>query len=198
MHKENKKINWKTFHIPLSNEDITLKEAFSKLENISNSQVDVPMEIQYIENPKYENFLLRYFLHPFPGRVDLLYHDYIHLILGRGLLKKDEAFVIGFTMGSTNRMFTWRIRLYSWISKYVYKAPWNFDDQDIRVFWDAAKAGWISDCVPLCNVEFNKYLDMTLKDIRKALGIEDSLLEAIYEIQKIRYPYDTASKRLLN
>lgn len=191
-------LDWKTFHIPLADHEITLREAYEKMKAVSNSQIDVPKEIQYVENPEYDNTLLRYFLNPFPGRVDLRYHDFIHLILGRGMLKKDEAFIIGFTMGSTNRMFTWRIRLYSWIAKYVYEKPWNFDNSDIRVFWDAAKAGWISDCVPLCYVEFNKYLDMKLVDIRKSLGIEEAFLKGIYEIHKARYPDDLSSQRLLD
>jgi hypothetical protein len=33
------------------------------------------------------------------GAVDLRGHDCVHILLGRGLLQQDEAFVLGFTMG---------------------------------------------------------------------------------------------------
>ena len=58
---------------------------------------DVPLIIKLVENPKYDIGL-------FAGNVSLYNHDCIHLLLGRGLRVKDEAFVIGFTMGSTKKM----------------------------------------------------------------------------------------------
>lgn len=168
------------------------------MKKVRSSQAEVPLIVQIVENPKYDNFLTRCFCDPFPGRVDLLQHDYIHLILGRWMLMKDEAFVVGFTMGSNNNMFTWRLILYSFVARFLYKKPWKFDKQDIRVFWDAANTWWVSNTKSLSKVDFNKYLDLPLKEIRKILGIEEDLLKAVYKIHAKRYPDDIASQRVIN
>ena len=56
----------------------------------------------------------------FHGSTDLRTHDFIHILLGRGVMIKDEAFVIGFTMGNANRVTTTEERLFSLITQYFY------------------------------------------------------------------------------
>ena len=56
-------------------------------------QENIPLIIKLVENPNYNTSKL------FGGAVDLFTHDCVHVLLGRGLLVKDEAFVIGYTMG---------------------------------------------------------------------------------------------------
>lgn len=189
---------WKNFYIPLSNEEITLREAYEKMKEVRSSQSEVPLIIQLVENPKYDNFITRFFFDPFPGKVSLLYHDYIHLILGRWMLMKDEAFVIGFTMGSNDNMFTWRLMLYSFVARFLYRKPWKFDKQDVRIFWDAANTWRVSDTKSLSKANLNEYLDLPLKEIRKILGIEEDLLKAVYKVHAKRYPDDIASQRTIN
>ena len=58
-------------------------------------QDSIPLIIKLVENPKYFTSRL------FTGAVNLFTHDCIHIVLDRGLLVKDEAFVIGYTMGSS-------------------------------------------------------------------------------------------------
>lgn len=50
------------------------------------------------------------------------------------------------------------------------------------------KLGFISDCQRLDKVDFVPYLDMTVSEVRKELGIEEDLLLAYYQIEKKRYP----------
>jgi len=72
--------------------------------------------VQLVENPKFSMPGFRLF----HGAVDLKRHDDIHLALGRGLLPKDEAFAIGFTMGTSNKVSTAEEKLFGWISKHLY------------------------------------------------------------------------------
>ena len=65
----------------------SLKRNLSSMEPFKLSQGDIPFIIKLIENPKYDIGL-------FAGYVDLFTHDCIHVLLGRGLLPKDEAFVM--------------------------------------------------------------------------------------------------------
>ena len=142
--------NW---FVPLSASDVVLKDARSQLQSFGLKQEEVPLIIQLVENPKYD----------FPG-IDLFHgatgiqnHDCIHVLLGRGILPKDEAFVIGFTMGSSNRVTTTEESLYAFFSQRLYPKDYRFAPEDIEVFRDATKLGYISDCRPLSEVDFESY-----------------------------------------
>ena len=94
--------NW---HHPLSNDGSTLQSVLGTMRDFKLAQQDIPFIIKATENPKYITSKL------FTGAVDLFSHDCIHVLLGRGLLVKDEAFVIGYTMGSGKKMSRWRRNL---------------------------------------------------------------------------------------
>jgi hypothetical protein len=186
--------NWRDWHITLNQRNVPLREALANLHALGAKQAEIPLMVQLVENPSYDL--------PggdlFHGRVDLKTHDLIHIILGRGLLMHDEAFTIGFTMGSTNRVTTTEEVLYTLISKFIYPNVYQFDDDAIRIFRDATKLGYISDCTPLNQVDFDPLMDQSLDDVRKSIGIETDLIRAYYAIEKRRCPRDTASQRLLD
>jgi len=156
-------------------------------------QEDIPLMIQLVENPRYHIPGLDFF----HGAVDLATHDSIHILLGRGLLPKDEAFVIGFTMGSTDQVTTLEESLYALFAKHLYPKVFQFKDEEIRIFKDATKLGFISNCRPLDKIDYSKYLDHKLSDIRHDIGLESDLILAYYRIEQRRYPNSGASQRLL-
>ena len=82
--------NW---HIPLREDGQTINRALCTMDSFKLNQEDVPFIIRLFENPKYNLF---------PGSVTLEAHDIIHVLLGRGLLPKDEAFVILFASIKTS------------------------------------------------------------------------------------------------
>jgi hypothetical protein len=184
---------WRTWHVPLACAEVTLADALASAAHISVGQDDVPLVIRLVENPELD----LPWIDVFDGAVDLHDHDCIHCLLGRGLLPKDEAFVIGFTMGSTNRVSTTQENLYEWAARYLYPRPYRFDDEMIAVFKDATKLGYVSDCTPLDTVDYRAFGGRTLREARAELGIEAPLLEAYYQIEHHRYPEDPASRRLL-
>ncbi|MGH7597197.1 MAG: hypothetical protein ACREOI_12650 [bacterium] len=190
MEVEEKIRNW---FIPLSCRDKSLGQTYQELQSFGLKQNDVPYIIQIVENPKsdFPGFDI------FHGAVNLQMHDYIHILLGRGLLPKDEAFVIGFTMGSTDRVTATEERLYAFFAKYLYPKEYRFTDEDVRVFKNAVRLGFISNCQPLSQIDYSPYSDWSLREIRKALGIEEDLLRAYYAIEKRRYPNSRESQRLL-
>lgn len=149
--------------------------------------------VQLVENPRYRipGFTV------FHGAVDLWQHDCIHIVLGRGLLEMDEAFTIGFTMGTTNKVSTTEERLFSLVSRYLYPRVYQFGRDEIEVFRHAVRLGYISACRPLDQVDFREYLDYRLCDVRAELGLEVDLLRAYYRIEGERYPHSAASRRLL-
>jgi len=57
-------------------------------------------------------------------------------------------------MGSTNKVTTLEENLYGLVSKYLYPKVYQFNDDEIRIFKDATKLGYISDCEPLDQVDY--------------------------------------------
>ena len=184
---------WRAWHFPLDDETTTLRETLEQAEAHLFEQDDVPLIVQIVENPRFRipwvNLL--------GGRVDLHDHDCIHALLGRGLLAKDEAFVIGFTMGSTNRITTAQAKLYELAARYLYPGTYRFTDDDVHIFQDAVALGFVSDCTPLDQVDYRAMMHMSLGEVRRAVGLETALLKAYYAIEAKRYPGDPASSRLL-
>lgn len=187
-------ISYKDWYIPLLQGNISLRQAKQSMSTVQAEEDEIPLMVQLVENPKFQipGFRL------FHGAVDLEQHDFIHIILGRGLLEKDEAFTIGFTMGTTNKVTTTEERLYSIIAQYLYPKVYKFDKDDIEVFRNAVRLGYISGCAALDEFDFNSCLDMTLHEVRNRLGIEEELILAYYKIEKQRYPRAKECKRLLD
>lgn len=182
-----------TFLIPLSEAEMTLAEALAKLEEIGNPDSDVPWIVRIMENPSFDfpPFSM------FKGRVSLLQHDCIHLLLGRGTTLIDEAFTIGFTMGSSNAMSTTAANLFGFVAGNWYPKAYRFPDHTQRVYEDAVHLGMVSGCQPLEEVDYQPLMDSSLGVVREQLGIEVDLLASYYKIEAARNPKCAASQRLL-
>lgn len=187
-------VHLKTWITKLSDDARTLRDAYESLMTIGNSQAEVPLIVRLAENPDFHFSGLGFF----KGRVTLQQHDFVHIILGRGLTLMDEAFVIGFTMGSTDRVSTQEANLFSWINHILYPKPYRFTPDGTQVFKDAVALAYVSDCTPLETVDFTPMLDWPLRQVREEIGLETDLLRAYYGIEKRRYPKIAASQRLLD
>ncbi len=180
--------------IPLSETNKTLGQAFDEMQKIALDQESIPFIVQLIENPAYDLPGIDLF----SGATNLETHDYIHLLLGRGVLPKDEAFVLGFTMGSTNRVGNLEESLYGLFTKYLYPKHYRFSDEDFQVYKDAVRLGYVSDCSPLHEIDYPSLRHLTLEQARSHIGIETNLLKAYFSIEKKRYPESYESQRLLD
>ena len=68
------------------------------------------------------------------GAVDLYNHDIIHILLNRGMEVKDEAMVIGFTMGNSKSTSSWVRWLFEFCARYLYPEGYAFDDETLLEF----------------------------------------------------------------
>lgn len=180
--------------IPLSRGALTLRAARALLAPIALKPEEIPFLVRLVENPELDVPGIEMF----NGAVSLPLHDQIHILLGRGLLAKDEAFVIGFTMGSSDQVSATEEMLYGIFSRFLYPKEYRFSNEDFRVFRDAVRLGFISDCVSLAEADFETLQDLPLREARGRLGIEEDLLRAYYAIEKRRYPRSFESRRLLD
>ncbi|HEX9463858.1 MAG TPA: hypothetical protein VGB82_14765 [Alphaproteobacteria bacterium] len=182
-------LSYADWSVPLSRKDMTLREAAAELSCVGAAPDDIPLMVRLAENPRYNLF---------HGAVDLKTHDYIHCVLGRGLLAKDEAFVIGFTMGSTNRLSATEERLFTLVAERLYPGIYRFTREDVRVFRDAVRLAFLCESPPLNQVDYGAHLGRTLGEVRRRLRIDEPLLSAYYAIEKKRYPHAPESRRLLD
>jgi len=176
----------------LNNEQdaLTLEQARDSMSSFKLKQDDVPLRIKLVENPKW--FTSEFF----SGAVDLFTHDCIHILLGRGLLVKDEAFVIGYTMGSTKKISRFKRNLFMFCSKYLYPKEYRFGEEERFVFNMGVMLG--SRCeTDLSLADFPSYGGISLYSLRDELRIDSRLLRSYYEIEKKIFPESTESQRLL-
>ena len=186
----NASLNYADWHIPLSRGGVTMREAAVDLARVGvATEDDIPLMVRLAENPKFNLF---------HGAVDLATHDHIHALLGRGLLAKDEAFVVGFTMGSTHRLGATEEKLFELVAEHLYPGIFRFSKEDVHIFRDAVRLAFVSDVAALDRVDYAGHLDAPLAATRAALGVDEPLLKAYYAIEKRRYPDSPESRRLLD
>ena len=176
------------WHHPLSKGQTTLHKVLNSMQGFKLHQEDVPLIVKLTENPDYVTSKI------FTGAVDLFAHDCVHALLGRGLLVKDEAFVIGYTMGSGKKMKRWRRNLFLWVTKYLYPEGYKFTEEERYIFYSGVMAG--SQCpTDLSKVDFNEVLDYKVQAVREKLGIDKELLKCYYCTEKKLFK-DKESQRL--
>jgi hypothetical protein len=178
------------WHHPLCKGQTKLHTVLDTMNPFSLKQHEVPLVIKMVENPDYRTSNL------FGGAVDLFTHDCIHIVLGRGLLLKDEAFVIGYTMGSSKKMKRWKRNLFMWVSKYLYPKGYRFGEEERYIFYSGVMAG--SRCpTDLSTVNFGAHFtDDRIQGIRQELGIDRGLLKCFYCAEKNLFK-SKESQRLL-
>jgi hypothetical protein len=170
----------------LANGGCSLRSVYSSLPGIGAA--DIPWYVRLLENPRSPLALA--------GAIDLFGHDCIHALLGRGLLPQDEAFVLGFTMGSTDRCPDWQARCYRWCAEHLYRGAYRFAGADAEVFRYAFGAARRSRCLPLSQLDYRAWLDRPIGALRAAAGIEPEWLRAVYTVEAAHWPGTAASSRL--
>ena len=175
-----------TWHIPLRCNSTIIREALERMEGFKLDQNDVPFVIRLFENPKYKML---------PGAVTLDSHDIIHVLLGRGLLPKDEAFVIGFTMG-TAQVSALQKRVFRFVSRFLYPDGYRFRTRDLNIFENGIRCAKIMDCSDLSKVDLTQYTDYTIEMAREELDIDVGLLETYYRIEKRKNQNSPECQRL--
>ncbi len=125
-------------------------------------QSDIHWFVWLIENPDSPISLA--------GAVDLYNHDIIHILLNRGMSVNDEAMVIGFTMGNSNRTKSWVRWLFEFIARHLYPHGYRFNEYDLLEFERGFAYGYTR---PMKNIHCAKFdLNVDINDIRKKWGIE--------------------------
>lgn len=179
---------WRQWNPGLDNADKTLREVLGTLPG--NKQLEISPIIRAFENPKSPI--------AFSGAISLARHDLVHIVLGRGLLSQDEAFVIGFTMGTSKRISRLESWIFQKITKFLYPRPYNFNDNDLKAFRLGLWEGEKSDVMEIFNMPIEDYMDTPLKTIREMVGLDVEHLRKVYKYERMLLPNTEVSNRLPN
>jgi len=104
------------------------------------------------------------------GAIDLYNHDIIHILLDRGMEVKDEASVIGFTMGNSETTSSWVRWLFEFCARYLYPEGYRFGEDDLVEFEMGYAYGYTRPKRNIHLAEFDVKRD--IEEIRKEWGIE--------------------------
>jgi hypothetical protein len=170
----------------LDNAGLTLQEVMDSLPGYESDMI---------------HFMVRLFENPasmiaFKGAITLKRHDALHIILGRGLLPQDEAFVIGFTMGTSKNISWLEVKLYELISTRLYPKDYRFSKMHLKVFELGVEFGKRILANRVYNFPFENHLSSTIGELRKILRIDAIELRDIYRQELSIVPSSIESLRL--
>lgn len=168
--------NYKYWHPGLlSNDPMTVEGHLALFPNIAGSS-DTPPIIWKYENPDSPDCL--------PGAVDIDTHDTIHVLLGRGALQIDEAFVIGFTMGgASNTLTDEQAAIFANAMANEYPPPYNVSAERIASYFigvEAGRAYYQDTAIDLSKNDFTNYRDTPVGTLRQKFQIDIDWLADIY------------------
>jgi hypothetical protein len=177
--------SWMEWYPGLDNDDLTLGELLDALPGAEPEMI--PYVVRLFENPESPV--------AFRGAVTLERHDILHVLLGRGLLDQDEAFVLGYTMGTVKNL----TGVERWLFKQVlktYPEPYRIHGVDLGVFDMGIEAGKKCGTNSLADYPMEDHRNETLGALRRKLGINTQMLKESFRKEKELLPDTVASARL--
>lgn len=168
-----KPTEWKHWNPGLDNDNDTLGQVYATLPTYEFSSY--PWIVLVLENPKSPVAL--------KGKCTLLRHDLIHVLLGRGLFVQDEAFVIGYTMGTSKRIGGFEKEFFKFCAHHLYPPKYRFKKNDLAVY-DLGFAAGQANKIEVFNIDLESMMDETLGMLRTRLGISIPLLRHLYSVER--------------
>lgn len=154
----------------------TLKNCLQSLQG--DKQSDIPFMVWLLENPES--------IFPLPGKINLYNHDCLHILLERGDSLFDEAFVIGFTMGSDLKTNRFHLAVFKFLSNLLYPQQYKFEREQFKLFDLAFNYGRKLKVKNLNQVDFKAYENRTVRELRKLLGIELEEVKQCFNLVNIQ------------
>lgn len=168
---------------PGLDETETLRSVYDRMPG--DPATAIPAYVRLLENPA-SPFAL-------PGAIDLFGHDCIHILLGRGMRVRDEAFVIGVTMGASGELTAWQHHLYALCARFLFRGPYRLSRTDRLVFDLAVNFARNSGIRPLHRVDWRRQMDRTLGELRAELGVDPEHLIIVSDAERLLG--DSAARR---
>jgi hypothetical protein len=187
MEKSNLEKYLEEWYPGLQKETRTLKEVLAEMPGYK--QHEIPLFVWLLENPKSPIAM--------PGYIDLFNHDCVHILLGRGLLAQDEAFVIGFTMGNSTSVNKLHCFIFKTFSLYFYPKNFKLQKRDLFAFDLGFQYGRNRKIRNINKIDFHDRANLNIGEIRQQLDIAQNDLIELRKKEAEKIPSTKESTRLL-
>ena len=177
-------VKWSEWSPGLDNEENRLGEVYETAPIAGFSPY--PFIVQVFENPKSPLALKEH--------CQTKRHDCIHVLLGRGFFVQDEAFVIGYSMGTSKTIGGFAKEYFKFCVTNLYPRQYKFTEKDVLIYDLGFFAGQ-QNKINLFNMNIEDMLEQPLGELRKKLNIDVLLLKKLYDIEK-KIVDTKASRRL--
>jgi len=152
---------WRSWK-PEFDDDKTLGKVLSEMPRDGADKI--PWQVWLLENPSSPI--------SFPGAITLRRHDAMHALLCTSFYAEDEAFTVGFTMGTAEWGHQWLLRLFMWLTTWFYPGEYRWNQNYLEHFLDGFHHGRNSGMYNLHDFPFEEYEHISLKNLRELVGIE--------------------------
>ncbi len=132
----------------------------------------------------------------FRGAIDLEDHDILHVLLGRGLQDQDEAFVLGFAMGTAKRVRWWEYYFFQFVIARLYPEPYRIPKYLHAAFELGVKCGRETGNQDLYRAPLRGLRSLSIAHARIQAGIDPLILKKYYRQEQLAIPTTIASLRL--
>ena len=126
-------------------------------------QESIPKIVRLLENP----------VSPFalPGNIDLFGHDCLHVLLGRGFSAEDEAFVVGFSMGTDDTCRWWHVLVFKIASLWLYPKVYRLTQAQLEIFDAGFIYGQVLESRNLHQVDWRSLTNVSIEQLRLRFGM---------------------------
>ncbi len=176
---------WTSWYPGLENDAMLVRDVVATLPGIKSEEV--PAIIRAFENPASPLKL--------PGACTLEQHDVLHVLLGRGLMDQDEAFVLGFTAASDPAFSDADVERYK-TAFSIYPEPYCIRGTDLIAFELGTVAARRMGVQRLYLLDTDSCMGLSVGVARRQLGIDKEQLLDVYEEERRRIPGTPWSHRL--
>ncbi len=178
--------SWLAWYPGLLSGGRTVQEVVDSMPNAPDTAI--PWIVRVFENPK-SWLQLR-------GSQTLADHDCLHVLLGRGLQDQDEAFVIGFAMGTAKQVPYWQRALLPFAMSRLYPEPYRVPRSLLPAFRLGVECGTETGIKNLYRESLTSLAHLDIDDARSRLKIDTGVLRKYYAKERIEIPGTVATVRL--
>jgi hypothetical protein len=177
---------WLAWYPGLQNDHLTVAAVVDSMPAATANEI--PWIVKLLENPESR---IR-----FRGAVHLDDHDILHVLLGRGLQDQDEAFVIGFAMGTAKKSSYLQKAILRWFISRLYPEPYRIPAFLLPAFELGVQCGRETGVKDLYKRRLNDFRGHTMSDARREFGIDVDVLKKYFALERDAIPMTIASIRL--
>ena len=178
--------HWLAWYPGLEHDSFTVEEIIQTMPAVAAAKI--PWIIKLLENPES--------LFRFRGAVSLRDHDVLHVLLGRGLQDQDEAFVIGFAMGTAKKSSPIQRRVLRFVLGRVYPEPYRIPRSLLPAFDLGFACGRETGAKDLYKRNLDSLLGISVRQARIECGLDTKILKRYFRAEQLRIPMTIASVRL--